>query len=139
MNHSTYSRTAQFLAEAIEASGKTQRQIAAEIGYAKPNVLSMMKNGETRIPLEKISALAAACDVDEQTFMRTALLEYQPGAYSALMRAFWPRRLQHEEEWLEIWRIATLNAEIEIDSQLVGEALGLLEEARKRRRARRRK
>ena len=137
MTHPTYSPTARFLADAIDASGKTQRQIAREIGYAKPNVLSMMKHGETRIPLEKIPALAKACDVDEQLFMRTALLEYQPAAYSALMRTFWPRRLQREEEWLEIWRLATLNAEIEIDSQLVGETLGLLEEARKRQKTRR--
>jgi len=136
MTKTNRSPTARLLADAIEASGKTQRQIAKDIGYAKPNVLSMMKHGDTRIPLEKIPALARACGVDEQLFMRTALLEYHPAAYGTLMRTFWPRRLQQEEDWLSIWQLATINAEIQIDSQLVGETLALLDEAHKRRKAR---
>ncbi len=39
----TTSPTAQFLAEAITASGKTQREIAERTGFEKPNIIAMMK------------------------------------------------------------------------------------------------
>ena len=36
---------------------KTQREIATEIGYDKPNMISMFKTGEAKVPLCKIPAL----------------------------------------------------------------------------------
>jgi hypothetical protein len=50
----TTSRTAQFLSRAIEFSGKTQREIAAEVGLPKPNFLSMLKTGGSPVPLDRI-------------------------------------------------------------------------------------
>ena len=46
---------AAFLTRQIEAlSGrKTQRAIALEIGYDKPNMISMFKRGETKAPARK--------------------------------------------------------------------------------------
>ncbi|SFE92078.1 hypothetical protein SAMN04515678_12321, partial [Roseivivax sediminis] len=55
----TDSPTARMIADAIEASGKSQREIASEMGYERPNVVSMMKNGDMRMPLERIPAFAA--------------------------------------------------------------------------------
>ncbi|MGR3271504.1 hypothetical protein [Thalassococcus profundi] len=45
----TDSPTARLIAEAIDASGKTQREIANEIGFERPNVVSMLKSGEMRM------------------------------------------------------------------------------------------
>ena len=39
---------------------KTQREIAAEIGNDKPNLISMFKRGESKVPLEKIPLLSKA-------------------------------------------------------------------------------
>lgn len=51
-----YSETsmARYLTKQIDAlSGiKNQREIAAEIGYDKPNMISMFKRGETKVPLD---------------------------------------------------------------------------------------
>ena len=69
---------AAFLGAAIDISGKTQKQIAQEVGYRKPNLLSMMKNGDTKIPIDKIPLIARACGVDEKHFLRIALEEYMP-------------------------------------------------------------
>ena len=44
----TDSPTARLIAEAINTSGKTQREIANEIGFERPNVVSMLKSGEMR-------------------------------------------------------------------------------------------
>lgn len=86
----THSPTAAFLAAAIEDSGLTQREIAVRAGLPKPNVLSMMKRGETKVPIERIPALAEACDCDPQQFLRVAMNEYYPEAWGVLNAVFDP-------------------------------------------------
>ena len=43
---------------------KTQAEIAAEAGFTNVNMLSMIKTGATRLPIDRVPALAAALDVD---------------------------------------------------------------------------
>ena len=43
---------------------KTQRKIAAETGFASVNMLAMIKAGNSRLPLDRVPALAKALDVD---------------------------------------------------------------------------
>ncbi|NDR55838.1 helix-turn-helix transcriptional regulator [Pseudoruegeria sp. M32A2M] len=76
---------------AIETSGLTQREIAQRAGFPKPNVLSMMKTGETKVPIERIPALAEACDVDPIDFARIAMLEYHPEIWGTLNLVFDPK------------------------------------------------
>jgi transcriptional regulator with XRE-family HTH domain len=65
---------------------KTQREIAAEIDYDKPNMISMFKRGEARVPLDKIPLLAKALGVDPAHMFRLALEQY------------WPDRERHHRE-----------------------------------------
>ena len=74
----TGSPTADFLGRAIALSGMTQREIARRAGYDKPNVISMMKMGQTKVPIDRIPDIAEACGVDPARFMRIALQEYHP-------------------------------------------------------------
>lgn len=74
----TTSPTAAFLKLAIANSNLTQREIAQQAGLPKPNVLSMMKTGETKVPLNRIPALAKACSVEAASFIRIAMTEYHP-------------------------------------------------------------
>jgi hypothetical protein len=54
---------------------KTQREIAAEIDYDKPNMISMFKRGEARVPLDKIPLLAKALGEQLPTpFLSAALI-----------------------------------------------------------------
>ena len=50
----------QYLTRKIDALRglKSQKQIARELGYDLPNIVSMIKMGEARVPLEKVPALA---------------------------------------------------------------------------------
>ncbi len=75
---STTSPTADFLARAIEFSGRTNREIAEEAGFAKPNIISMLAQGQTKIPINRIPALARACHVDPVHMLRLAMSEYHP-------------------------------------------------------------
>ena len=54
----TTSPTAAFLKLALANSDLTQREIAQQAELPKPNVLSMMNTGETKVPLNRIPALA---------------------------------------------------------------------------------
>ena len=51
---------AEYIEQQIALSEKSQKDIAAEIGYDKPNVLSMIKQGQTKLPVNKVGPLAKA-------------------------------------------------------------------------------
>lgn len=66
---------AAFLREQIDKLndlGISQREIASDAGYDKPNILSMFKRGETKVPLNKVLVLAKALRVDPNHFFRLA-------------------------------------------------------------------
>ncbi|MGE3266870.1 helix-turn-helix domain-containing protein [Methylocystis sp.] len=69
-----------FLTKQIAAlSGvKSQREIAAEVGYDRSNIISMIKNGDTALPLDKVPAFAKALDVDPKHLFRLALEQNHP-------------------------------------------------------------
>jgi|SRR6056297_3611173 len=78
------SRTAKLIADAINGSGKTQREIAAEIGLERPNVISMLKSGAMRLPIERIPALARAIGIDPGMLLEVAMQEYMPETWSVV-------------------------------------------------------
>ena len=84
------SKIARYLAKQIDAiaSEKSQREIAAEIGYDKPNMLSMIKRGESKLPLEKVPLMAKALHVDTGHLMRLAMEQYWPNMHEAIRDSF---------------------------------------------------
>jgi len=62
----------------LKKEGLTQRDIASAIGYNKPNILSMMKNGETKVPIDKVPAFARALRCDPVYLYRLAMQQYWP-------------------------------------------------------------
>lgn len=75
---------AQYLTKAISSSGKTQAEICREIGYTKPNIITMFKQGKTKVPLDKIGVLARSLGIDARDFFRMVLGEYMPETLMAL-------------------------------------------------------
>ena len=69
---STNITIADFIADRLAESDKTQREIAAECGFDKPNIITMFKNGSTKVPLNRIGALAKALDADPAHMLRLA-------------------------------------------------------------------
>lgn len=89
-----------YLSRAIELSNKTQREIALAAGYDKPNVLSMMKTGVTKIPLGKAPVLAKACGVDPKVMLRVVMMDYYPDVWEVLAEPFETEMLTDEERKL---------------------------------------
>ncbi|OQK15634.1 hypothetical protein AU255_15535 [Methyloprofundus sedimenti] len=44
---------AEYLTDAIAHSGKTQKLISQEMGYDNPNIITILKQGLTPVPLKK--------------------------------------------------------------------------------------
>ena len=118
---------AEYLTKAIELSGKTQREVAQEVGYPKPNVVSMMKQGQTRVPLEKAPLFARACGVDPTFFLRLVLDEYHPEAARVIRDTIGEPLTKNEQDLVAIYRRAAPNGDIEITparEQAIRQALG---------------
>src|ERR1700733_11682805 len=93
---------------------KTQREIATEIGYDKPHLISMFKRGEARVPLDKIPLLAKALGVDPAHLFRLALEQYWPDRGEIITKLFGRLASENEEEiLLKHWRAATRNTDPE--------------------------
>lgn len=73
-----------FISLLIEKSGKTRREIANEAGLGKPNMISMLKNGETKLPLAKLGSFAKAVHTDPAELLKMCLTEYYPDVWSAI-------------------------------------------------------
>ena len=122
-----FSPTANMLAKALEASDLTQREIAARVGFKNPNIISMMKTGETRIPLDRIPALAQTLGMNEQEFLMLAIQEYHPGVHEVLFDVLGLPLSEAELAILTMFRMATLRGEIEVEGPFKQALEGLLE------------
>lgn len=78
------SAVATFIAERIEATGKVQRHIAEKVGFESPNIITMIKKGITKLPLDKIGPMAKALDVDPMELYRMCMQEYHPDTWKAI-------------------------------------------------------
>ena len=54
---------------------KSQAEIAAEAGFKSPNMLSMIKDGKVKLPIERAVSLAKALECDPMKLVRMVLDE----------------------------------------------------------------
>lgn len=113
-----YSPTARMLDEAIRVSPLTQAEIAKRAGFPKPNVLSMMKTGLTKVPLARIPALATILEIDRTAFLECALEEYHPEVHEVLCEVLGLPLTPDEEELVSIYRIACLDHYLPLEGPL---------------------
>lgn len=119
--------TAEFLDEAIENSGRTQREIAEIAGFRSANILSMMKQGGTKVPIERIPALARACRVDPRTFAEIAMKEYHPEIWTVLESVFSRPMTFEEEKLMALVELADLQEDLVWDGRLQDALSAVLE------------
>lgn len=75
---------AEFLADSIATVDKTQREISQECGFDNPNIITMFKQGLTKLPINRIAPLAKALEVDPVHLLRLVMLEYIPESWEAI-------------------------------------------------------
>ena len=108
---------AQYISKQIDVQaslGKNQRQIAAEIGYEKPNMISMFKRGEAKVPLDKIPALAKALGVDAAFLFKLAIQQYWPDMGKVIAEIFGTVLTKNETKMIELIRTLTKGSDPEL-------------------------
>lgn len=112
------SPTARHLFDAIERSPKTQREIAREAGFTSPNILSMIKNGETKVPMRRITRLAEALDISPGAFINIALHEYHPDLHAVLSEHYGIGLTRPERVLLEVYDEASQVVPVKMEEGL---------------------
>jgi hypothetical protein len=92
----------------IQASlGRTQKIIANELGYAMPNMVSMFRREEVKVPIPKVPALARALGVDPALLFRLVMMQHWPEEHQAMSEIFGSIVTKNEAALIDIWRKAT--------------------------------
>ncbi len=97
---------------------KTQSQIAEEAGFAQPNFLSMVKTGTTRLPLDRVPALAKALECDPTRMFMLAIEQRGGDTTEAAIQAIFGTLVSDNEvDWLEEIRTASGHADPRLTSR----------------------
>jgi transcriptional regulator with XRE-family HTH domain len=104
------SRAAVFITERLRdlKHRKTQKEVAREVGFLNANMLSLLKSGANKVPLDRVPALAKALEADPAYLMRLSL-EQSVGvtAANAIVEVFGTPVSENERGWLEEIRDAS--------------------------------
>ena len=104
------SRAAVFVTERLRdlKHRKTQKEVAREVGFLNANMLSLLKSGANKVPLDRVPALAKALEADPAYLMRLSL-EQSVGvtAANAIVEVFGTPVSENERGWLEEIRDAS--------------------------------
>ena len=112
------SETANLVRQMIDdVHNKSQDEIATETGFPKSNVLTMIKQGRTRMPLDKIEAFSKACGKSPDRLFRTAMREYKPELARLIGRVNKVPMFEGAEEIIDIFNTAVTEALSETKSE----------------------
>ncbi|MRX50444.1 XRE family transcriptional regulator [Paracoccus sp. S-4012] len=91
---------------------KTQSEIAREAGFNNANFVSLLKNGSSKIPLDRVPDLARAIEVDPALLMRLSLDQsIGPAGAAAVISIFGTPISKNELAWLSEIRDASDNSD----------------------------
>ena len=87
---------------------KTQAEIAEEAGFINPNMVTMIKQGATKLPIDRVPALAKALDSDPALLLRLALEQSEGStAAAAIYEIIRQPITAHEMTWISEIREAS--------------------------------
>lgn len=117
MTKSAHSKVAVYLNNRIDASAKTQQEIAEEVGFPKSNVISMLKMGITKLPIARIPAMAKALEVDPVELFRLCMEEYMPDMLKVCDEIYEREKMSAgETELLKRLRLQTKGKSFRLDT-----------------------
>ena len=89
----------------IDEIGLIQKDIAIKVGFDTPNMITMIKQGRTRLPIDKIGLMANALEVDLIQFSKMCMEEYQPENWKVWAPLMTPSISQDELKLIQALRI----------------------------------
>lgn len=82
----TIKSVAEYISWQIEICGKKQLEIAEECGFDKANMITMIKQGKSKLPMNKIGPMAKSLGIDPVNLLKMCLQEYLPDTWEAIQR-----------------------------------------------------
>nr|WP_321455045.1 helix-turn-helix transcriptional regulator [uncultured Cohaesibacter sp.] len=102
------SKFTRYIRSKIEASEKSQRELAELVGYNNQNMIAMLKTGGVKLALDRVPAMAQALKVDPLDLFTFALTQfYDEDTCKALLDIIEAGNSPIEREILEIVRASS--------------------------------
>lgn len=96
---------AEYLIGQINMSGKSQAEIAKDAGFPMANMITMLKKGLTKLPIDKVGPLAKSLGVDPLHLYKLCMTEYYPSTWEMLQGFLHqPTLTENEMEFIHIIR-----------------------------------
>jgi transcriptional regulator with XRE-family HTH domain len=109
------SAIAKFVADRVEElrGVKQQNEIAREAGYKSPNMITMIKQGNAKVAIDRVPDLAKALDVDPTHLLRLAMDQFYTSNTVKVLMAVFKNGLvtQNERAILNVIRTASGNTD----------------------------
>lgn len=75
---------AKYISQQLQMCGKSQIEVANEIGYDNANVITMFKQGKTKLPIVKVKLLAKSLGVDPVFLLKLVMTEYMSDTWDVI-------------------------------------------------------
>lgn len=80
----THEEVVRFLDHHIEATGKSNYQIAEECGFPKANMVSMVRTGKANLPIARTPLMAKSLGIDPKTLVTMVFRAYHPETWQVI-------------------------------------------------------
>ncbi|MEP2531194.1 XRE family transcriptional regulator [Shimia sp.] len=91
---------------------KSQLQIASETGFPNANMVTMIKNGTSKLAMDRVPSMARALECDPAYLMRLAMEQAMGDtAAEAIVEVFDTPVTKNELGWLQVIREASNNTD----------------------------
>ncbi|QIG69111.1 hypothetical protein EVB77_077 [Rhizobium phage RHph_N1_10] len=111
-------KVARFLDKHIDTKvDKSHREIAQAAGWTQSNMVTMIKKGDAKLPLDRVTALARAIGVDPMFLFRLALEQFLPADDPETSKMLDFICTSNEVEILGVIREASGNSDPKINDQ----------------------
>lgn len=95
---------AAFFDSKVNSSRYRQNELSVMMGFKTPNLITMIKQAQTKLPIDKIPRVAKALDVDKVKLFEMAMMEYKPDEYKAIIEVFGDPVSESEREVVNLLR-----------------------------------
>ena len=103
-----------FINQAIERVDKTHDQIAAEVGIKSSNMISMIRNGKSKLSLSKVASMAKCLEVDTKELFELTMLQHDKGEMLQLTRDLYGQNDVTENEYEILRRIREVTKNVDV-------------------------
>jgi transcriptional regulator with XRE-family HTH domain len=91
---------AKFVEDRVEElkGTKLQSEIAREAGYKSPNMITMIKQGNAKVAIDRVPDLSKALDVDPAQLLRLALAQFYTDETVAVLTSSFKKGMMTQNE-----------------------------------------